>query len=116
MSWGSSVFASLLCAVAGAFGAFFMAFAAVDWLRIPAREGESGYFVVFMALLGIVAGALIGLIVTRFAGGPGFAGFGKGLGVALLVLFAGIGIAGGYAWLSSDPWPTIAGRDVQVEF
>jgi hypothetical protein len=116
MSWLSSLLAAVLCAIAGAFGAFFMAGMAVDWLRIPAREGEAGYFVVFMGLFGIAAGALIGLVVTRFAGGPGLAGFGKGLGVALIVLFAAIGVAGGMAKLSSDPWPTVGGRDVQVEF
>lgn len=42
MSWPSSVLVAVILAVVGAVGAFLMASLAVDWLRIPAREGEAG--------------------------------------------------------------------------
>ena len=110
MSWGSSIVIAIILAVIGAVAAFAMASLAVDWLRISSREGEAGYFAVFMGLLGIIAGIALGLIVTRYVGGPGLAGFGLGLGAATALLLAVIGLAGGWAWLQNDPWPQFAGQ------
>lgn len=115
MSWPSSALVAVILAVAGAVGAFWMASLAVDWLRIPAREGEAGYFAVLMGLLGIVAGAVVGLVVSRYAGGAGFGGFARGLGSAAAVLAALIGAGGLLAWMQYDPVPMAGGRGLMLE-
>jgi hypothetical protein len=71
MSWGSTGLIAVTLAVVGALAGFAMASLAADWLRIPGREGEAGYFAALMGILGIIAGTAVGLIVTRFVGGPG---------------------------------------------
>ena len=52
----------LLCGVVGAVGGFILAAAAAAWYakatNMSSFEGKSGYFVVFMGLLGAVVGAL----------------------------------------------------------
>ena len=52
MNWFLSIFIGILTAAVGAIGAGLVANAAVDWYRITSREGASGYFVVFMDLVG----------------------------------------------------------------
>ena len=52
MSWSTSVVVGLLSAVVGAVAAGFVATLAVDWYQVTSREGASGYFIVFMALIG----------------------------------------------------------------
>jgi hypothetical protein len=54
MHWFLSIFIGILTAVVGAIGAGFVANAAVDWYHITSREGASGYFVVFMGLVGML--------------------------------------------------------------
>lgn len=68
-----------------------------------------------MGLLGIIAGAIVGLVVSRYAGGAGFGGFARGLGIAAAVLAALIGGGGLLAWMQYDPWPTVAGRALMLE-
>lgn len=115
MSWPSSILVAVILAVIGAVGAFWMASLAVDWLRIPGREGEAGYFAVLMGMIGIVAGAVIGLVVSRYAGGAGFGGFARAVGIAAAVLAALIGAGGLLAWMQYDPVPMVAGRSLMLE-
>jgi len=114
MSWLSSfIVAVLTSAVAGVAGGF-VASACVDWYRIPAREGASGYFVVIIALLSCFAGFFGGLILSRFSGGGGFV---KGLGVSSGVMVALAAVAAAIAWFVADIPPTIDGHqlDLMVE-
>lgn len=115
MSWPSSVLVAVILAVAGAVGAFWMASVAVDWLRIPAREGEAGYFAVLMGLFGIVGGAAVGLVVSRYAGGAGLGGFARVVGVSAAVLAALIGAGGLLAWMQYEPVPMVAARALMLE-
>lgn len=75
MSWLGSMAAALLAGVLGCVGAGGIGLLCVEWYRIPSREGASGYFVVFMGLLGAVGGLVLGLILARV----GYALWGPGL-------------------------------------
>lgn len=44
------------------FGAGTVAGLAVDWYNVSSFEGGAGFFVVGMALVGLIAGFLIGLV------------------------------------------------------
>lgn len=66
----------------------------VDWYRISSVEGNSGFFVIFMALFSGVGGAMVGLIVARASAAvPTMNGL-KALGISLAVV---LGVAGGVA-------------------
>ena len=65
VSWALSLLIALLTGGVGLLGAGFVAALIVDWYRISSFEGGSGFFVVFMALFGGLAGTLIGLIAAR---------------------------------------------------
>ncbi|HEU5154183.1 MAG TPA: hypothetical protein VFU03_05610 [Gemmatimonadales bacterium] len=57
MSWLASIFSALLTALLALFVGGFIAALAVDWYHISGREGESGYFVVGIAILSVGAGS-----------------------------------------------------------
>ena len=118
MSWGLSVLVGLLTAVVGLFVSGFVANLAVGWYRISSFEGNSGYFVVGMALLGGIASLVIGIAVSRFlasalAGGadPGFL---KALGISLAVVLGINGLVAGGARLLADVPPTIDGEGLLI--
>jgi len=114
MSWFVSILVGLVMAAFGALYGGFMANAAVKWLRISSFEGGSGYFVVFLGLGGLIAGLVLGIVVSRYLGGPGWAGFGKALGWSVLVVGGGISVLGGVAWLSEEREPLIAGQPIDL--
>ena len=101
MSWLLSIFVGLLNAVTASLEAGFVADLCVGWYRISSFEGASGYFVVFMGLLGGIVGLVVGIVCSRLVG-PGFFrglgwSFGSTAGLALLV--------GGISRLGADLSP-----------
>ena len=62
MSWGESVGLTVLTTVAG--GTSFLGCAALlhEWYNMSElREGQAGYFIVIMTLLGLAGGCRVGL-------------------------------------------------------
>lgn len=114
MNWWVSILVGLLMAAFGAVYGGFMANAAVKWLRISSFEGGSGYFVVFLGLAGLMAGLVLGIVVSRFVGGPGLLGFAQAMGVAVSILGGGITLLGGMAWLQAEREPLVAGQPVDL--
>lgn len=91
MNWFVSILVALISGLAGLLLAGFIANSCVSWYRISSQEGESGYFVIFMALLGSFVGFLLGLIVARSIAccyAPGFGFEVMGALVAVLVVSA----------------------------
>ncbi len=115
MNWLISIAASLFSGVAGLFLAGFIANACVSWHNIPSREGQSGYFVIFTALLGGIAGLIIGLIAARAIAAHYGSGFGKELGGALAVVLMIAGIAALLCRWFADVPPTIDGEELELD-
>jgi hypothetical protein len=110
MSWGISILVGLITAAACALAAGWVANLCVSWYRISSFEGGSGYWVIFMGLLGLLFGLVAGIVTTRFAG----AGFLKGQGLALAVGLGGIALVGLAARLGADIPPTMNGEELSL--
>ena len=114
MSWPASVLvavitAAVACVVAGA-----IAMLCVDWYKISSFEGKSGYYVVGLAFVGLVAGLVIGVIASRVVAGTLHPSFLKSFGAALLTVLVIGGAIGGVARLMADVPPTIGGEALLV--
>lgn len=115
MTWIASLFIGLLSAIAGLLVAGLVASLCVDWYRISSFEGGSGYFVIFTALFGGIAGGALGVVVARVIAGSPTPGFLKALGLALgIILVIGGGVAA-VARLLADIPPEIDGDTLFVE-
>ena len=112
MSWFTSIFVALLTGIAGAAASGYVAALAVDWYRISAREGGSGYFIVLLGLVGLVVGLILGLVVSRKVAGGADPGFLKGLGYSLLSMLGTVAVIGGVARLQADVPPRLDGEEL----
>ena len=65
MSWIRSIAVAILTSLASLALSGVVASYVVDWYHVSSFEGGSGYFVIGMALVGLVAGFPIGLITAR---------------------------------------------------
>jgi hypothetical protein len=114
LSWLAAIGVILLGAVACTVAAGFIADRATTWYHVSSREGESGYFVVGLALVAFVAAVVLGLVVTRVVHTTGRGGAWRPV-IALfgieLVLLGGIG---GTARLLADVPPTFEGEELMV--
>ena len=112
MNWLKSLAVGVLNAGVGLFGAGSLAALCVEWYQIPSFEGESGYFVVFVGLLGIPAGFVVGVVTARIV----TTGFFKALGCAVGSTLVLLTIIAGCAWLGADFPPKIDGKNLVIEF
>ena len=91
-----------------------VAAACVDWYNVSSREGESGYFVIAIALLGFVAGFVIGLITARVVAAGADPGLVKALGRSLAMVAGVTLLGGGTARLLADVPPEIGGETLML--
>jgi MFS family permease len=112
MSWLVSIVVGVLTGLLGGILTGLIASLAVDWYRVPSREGESGYFVLFLILLTLIVGFLIGIAVSRQVAARPDPGFLKAFGLSLVICLAIIGAIGGVARLLADVGPTIGGKSL----
>ena len=115
MSWWLSLLVGVLTAVAGCLGTGLVAGLLVDWYRVSSREGASGFFVIGLALLGLVGGFVVGVVCARLVAAGVAPGFLKALGVALGATCGLLALITGLSWLSADFPPTLDGRELVVE-
>ncbi|HEV8268337.1 MAG TPA: hypothetical protein VGR00_08900, partial [Thermoanaerobaculia bacterium] len=106
----------LLTAIAACLGAGVVAAVCVSWYHITSREGASGYFVVAMALLGLVGGAVIGIVCARVVAARPSPTFLAALGLSFGVTLGLLLLIAGFAWLGADFPPKIEGKELVVEF
>ena len=112
MSWLVSLFVGLLTAALGAFVSGTVAVLIVDWYHFSSFEGASSYFVVFIGLVGFVAGFLIGVVTSRIVAARPRAGFLRATGTAFgIVIVLGVATAG-VARLRADVPPEIDGQQL----
>lgn len=112
MSWLLSIIVGVLTAVLGGILTGLVASLAVDWYRVPSREGQSGYFVLFLILLALIIGLILGIVVSRQVAARPDPGFLKSLGLSLAIYLSLIGLIGGAARLLADVGPTIGGKSL----
>lgn len=116
MRWIVSIVIGILTAVAGAFAVGTVAAGCVEWYRISSFEGQSGYFVVFMGLLGIAFGFVTGAVTGALTHRAGAKGFFRSLGLSLAIVLGITGTAAGVCWLAADRPPTINGHFLDLAF
>ncbi len=112
MNWLNSLLVAALTGVLGLFSAGLVAAAYTQWYHVTTREGADGYTIVGLAVLGGIAGGIIGLATARWLAAAGFwkaAGCSLGLvlGVAALVALA--------LYLFADLPPKLDGHELRLE-
>jgi hypothetical protein len=115
MSWLASVGVGFLTAIVTAFGGIGIGVLCVEWYRIPSREGGSGYFVIFLGLIGLVLGLVIGVVCARIVAAGAAPGFLKGLGVAAGSCVGLLMIVTLICWLAADLDTTLHGNPVELQ-
>ncbi|MFN8669222.1 MAG: hypothetical protein U0164_18705 [Gemmatimonadaceae bacterium] len=113
MSWLASFVVAFLTGVVGLLLGGFVASLAVSWHRISSFEGGSGYFVIGMALLGFIGGAIVGLVTARMMA-PASPSFLRVLGTGAGIVVAAIGCIGGISRATADIDPTIDGAGLYL--
>lgn len=114
MSWLLSILAAVLSAGLGLGGGGWIANKCVSWYSISSREGQSGYFVIFFALAGGVAGLVLGLILSRVVvamDGAAWASVLVPIACMPVLLAAALWIS----WARADIEPTIGGKPLCLE-
>jgi hypothetical protein len=114
MHWLLSILIGILTGTLGCVGAGFVAALCVRWYRISSFEGGSGYYVVFLALGGAVAGFIIGMVSARAVGFFGTPTFLNTLGVSLGSMLTLLLIACALARLGADIAPKIDGQWLEL--
>ena len=112
MRWFVTLGIAVLSAGLGLAAAGVVASLAVDWYRISSFEGGSGYFVVGMALLGGIAGFVIGVVSSLVMQARSQPGFLKGLAASALVTLGIAGVTAGVARFLADVPPTLDGEEL----
>ncbi|MEP6835144.1 MAG: hypothetical protein ABJB74_17285 [Gemmatimonas sp.] len=112
MSWLSTIFTAIVTAAIGTAVSGYFANLAVRWYRVSGFEGGSGYFVVGLALCGLVAGLIVGLIISRMVAGSAHPSLLWALLYSAAVILIVTSLAAGTARLVADIPPTIDGERV----
>lgn len=110
IGWLATVLIGVLCAALGAVATGFVASLCVRWYRISSREGNSGYFVAYLGLLGGIVGLIAGMTTCRFVAAGLVVSLASALGVilALDVVFLLL------ARLGADLPPQIDGQSLRL--
>src|SRR5829696_8051593 len=112
MSWIVSIGVATLSGVLALVGTGFVAALAVEWYHVSSFEGASGYFVVGMAILGLMAGCLIGLVIARIEARAAQPRFIKALGVSAATVSLILAVIAGASWMLADIPPQIGGENL----
>lgn len=115
MDWLVSLFVAFLSGVIGLLIAGFIANACVAWFHISSREGASGFFIIYIALLGGLVGFFLGLLtasVISWIHSPSFLNEVFG---ALSVVFAFAGIVALLCFSFADIPPKLDGFELKLE-
>jgi hypothetical protein len=115
MNWIVSIFVGLLTGGLSLFIAGLVAVGCIEWYHISGFEGKSGYFMVAIALLGGIAGCVLGFAISRAIGAGSWLDFFKGLGISWGVVVLVSGTAAGIACLLADISPKIDGQYLELD-
>ena len=108
---------ALLTAFAGCILAVFVGDYLTKLAHAPEMEGQRGMTVFFLCVpLGILAGLVIGVIISMLVRRQGAAGFLIVQSWSLLIVCGIAGLLGGVPYLLSDKPPQIDSKDLELEF
>ena len=114
MTWLKTLSVAVLTALAGMLGAGLVANLAVAWYNISSFEGGAGFFVVGMALVGLIGGFAIGLVSALVLAGRAQGPFGQALGASTGAVAVILVLVGGVSWMLADIPPLIDGEELYL--
>jgi hypothetical protein len=109
-----SLLIGMITGVLGLFCAGFFATLYVDWYQVTSREGASGYFIVFIALVGGFIASLLGFIVSGFFLFGNEPHFLKALSWSVVLVLSISGMAIGIAYSFADIPPKLNGATLML--
>ncbi len=115
MTWLVSILVAILCGMLALLLGGIIANSCVSWCQISRQEGASGYFVIFIALCGGVAGLVLGFLAARVIASNFGPGFGRELLGALATVLLVAGVSTLMCRVLADIPPTIDGRELTLE-
>lgn len=115
MGWLASIVVAVLSGGVGLLAAGLVMSACVGWYRVSHFEGKAGFAVVGVALLGGIAGLIVGLVTARAVSAGGMVGFSKALGISSAIVLAAAGLSAAVARLLADIPPVIDGRELMLD-
>ncbi|MEO7998392.1 MAG: hypothetical protein ABI852_13160 [Gemmatimonadaceae bacterium] len=114
MSWLNTIVTAVVTAAIGTLVSGYLANLSVRWYRISSFEGGSGYYVVGLALCGLAAGLIIGLVVSRVVAASAHPNTLLALLYSATTMLVVAGTAGGVGRLLADIPPTIDGEKLML--
>jgi len=112
-----AVLIAFLTAIVGCILAFFVGDYLTTLAHVPNMEGQRGMMVVFVcAPIGILAGLIVGVVVSLLVARRGAAGFFSALGLSIFTVAVISGLTGAIPYLLSDKPPRIDGQRLDLEF
>jgi len=115
MGFWATVGVAVTNAAAACLGAGVAAAVWAAWYHVSSREGEAGYFVVGIALLGLIGGLVVGVICARIVAASASPGFLRAVQLSLTATLGLLVLATAIARLGADFPPTIDGKEIAVE-
>lgn len=112
MSWFNSFLVAALTGVVGLFSAGFVAAAYAQWYNVSNREGAGGYMIVGVAILGGLAGGVLGLVMARVLAN---AGFWKATGCSLGLVLGLAALVTLLFYLFADLPPKLDGHELRLQ-
>jgi len=117
MRFVRAFFIALFTAVVGCVLAVFVGDYLTRLAHVPEMEGQRGMTVFFLCLpLGILAGLVIGVIVSILVRRQGPAGFFIAQAWSLLIVCGVAALLGGVPYVLSDKPPRIDGKQLKLQF
>jgi len=110
MKWLASIGVGILTSIVGMMAAGVVGGLLADWYRVTSFEGAAGFFVVAIAIFGLLGSFVIGLVTARVVAGWPNPRFTKALGIACGIVIGILGAIAGVARLLADIPPTIDGE------
>lgn len=114
MTWLGTIFVGIVTAAIGCVLSGYIAGLAVRWYHVSGFEGGSGYFMLGLALLGLIGGLVVGVVLSRVVAATANPSFFKALGVSVAAIVVAVGVVGGVARLLADVPPTIDGESLML--
>jgi hypothetical protein len=114
MSWFTILAVAVLTGIFSAVLSGIVASLGVDWYHVSSFEGNSGFLVVFIILGGLIGGLLLGGVTAGLVAGGADPGFGKALGISLLIVLVAAGATAGILRALADVPPTLDGEELML--